>query len=177
LFTATSMTTGAVNDLNSQVNNNDISIFADKTDYTDISIRNRKFDYTAIGTSPNKSIAPLWVTSKDSDNAQGALIQRTTINSGTDNTIMTIESINGTDKATVKIKGNITNKQTIFDTGTNEARFTGRVKSNDKVIGAAGLGVGNSATASTLGTVVRKMEVFDSNGSSLGFIPIYNSIT
>jgi hypothetical protein len=42
---------------------------------------------------------------------------------------------------------------------------------------SGGLGVGNSATASTLGTVTRRMEVFNSTGTSLGFVPIYNSIT
>jgi hypothetical protein len=40
-----------------------------------------------------------------------------------------------------------------------------------------GIGVGNSAPATTLGTVVKKMQVFDSAGASLGYIPIYNSIT
>jgi hypothetical protein len=40
-----------------------------------------------------------------------------------------------------------------------------------------GIGVGNSAAATTLGTVTKKMEVFDVNGVSLGYVPIYNSIT
>lgn len=40
-----------------------------------------------------------------------------------------------------------------------------------------GLGVGNTAAATTLGAVARKMEVFDSVGTSLGFVPIYNNIT
>lgn len=39
-------------------------------------------------------------------------------------------------------------------------------------------GIGNSETvAGTLGILSRKMEVFDINGNSLGFIPIYGSIT
>ena len=42
---------------------------------------------------------------------------------------------------------------------------------------ATQFGVGNTVIASTLGTVVRKMQIFDSNGNSIGFIPIYNSIT
>jgi hypothetical protein len=33
-----------------------------------------------------------------------------------------------------------------------------------------------SAAASTLGTVVKKLEIFDAAGNSLGFIPIYDSI-
>jgi hypothetical protein len=51
------------------------------------------------------------------------------------------------------------------------------LKTDDKLITALGLGVGNSAAAATPGTVVRKMEVFDAAGTSLGFVPIYNTIT
>lgn len=46
-----------------------------------------------------------------------------------------------------------------------------------KILGTAGLGVGNSAAATTLGTVVKKIEVFDASGVSLGFIPVYDAIT
>jgi parallel beta-helix repeat protein len=53
----------------------------------------------------------------------------------------------------------------------------GSLKTTGKVIATGGLGVGNSAAASTPGTVVRKMEVFSSTGASLGWVPIYNSIT
>lgn len=51
------------------------------------------------------------------------------------------------------------------------------LRTADKFIADAGLGVGNSAAATTLGSVTHKMEVFDSSGASLGFIPIYDSIT
>lgn len=47
----------------------------------------------------------------------------------------------------------------------------------DKLIATAGLGVGNSASASTPGTCVKKMEVFDAAGASLGYVPIYDSIS
>jgi hypothetical protein len=40
-----------------------------------------------------------------------------------------------------------------------------------------GFGCGNSLAATTLGAVVKKMEVFDMAGASLGFVPIYNTIT
>lgn len=39
------------------------------------------------------------------------------------------------------------------------------------------LGVGNSTTASTLGNVVKRIELFDMNQNSIGFIPVYSSIT
>ena len=53
----------------------------------------------------------------------------------------------------------------------------GSLKATGKIIAVGGLGVGNSATASTPGTVVRKMEVFSSTGASLGWVPIYNAIS
>lgn len=51
------------------------------------------------------------------------------------------------------------------------------LKTDDKFVTVAGLGVGNSATANTLGTVTRKIEVFDASGASLGFLPVYDAIT
>lgn len=45
-------------------------------------------------------------------------------------------------------------------------------------IRAASIGVGNSATASVgVGTIAKKIEVFDAAGASLGFIPVYATIT
>ncbi len=49
--------------------------------------------------------------------------------------------------------------------------------SADKALFSAGIGVGNSAAATTPGSVVRKIEIFDAAGTSLGFIPVYDSIT
>jgi len=39
------------------------------------------------------------------------------------------------------------------------------------------LGVGNSAAGSTLGNVVKKVEIFDDAGNSLGFLAVYDAIT
>jgi hypothetical protein len=52
-----------------------------------------------------------------------------------------------------------------IDGATGNVRVTGN------------LGVGNSATASTLGTVVKKIQIFDASGTSLGYLPVYDSIT
>jgi parallel beta-helix repeat protein len=52
-----------------------------------------------------------------------------------------------------------------------------QVKTNAKLIAAGGIGVGNSAPASSPGSVVRKIEVFSATGASLGWIPVYNSIS
>lgn len=41
----------------------------------------------------------------------------------------------------------------------------------------ASLGVGNSASATTPGTVTKKIEVFDASGASLGFVAVYDAIT
>lgn len=46
-----------------------------------------------------------------------------------------------------------------------------------KVLATGGIGVGNSAAATTPGSVTRKMEVFNASGTSLGFVAIYSSIT
>ncbi len=61
---------------------------------------------------------------------------------------------------------------------TNLYRKSAGVLASDfKITAALGIGVGNSAAATTPGSVVKKMEVFDATGASLGFVPIYNSIT
>lgn len=52
-----------------------------------------------------------------------------------------------------------------------------KLKSDDMVIAALGIGVGNSAAATTPGTVTKKIEVFDASGVSLGFVPVYDAIT
>jgi hypothetical protein len=41
----------------------------------------------------------------------------------------------------------------------------------------AGIGVGNSAAATTPGSVVKKIQVFDATGTSLGYIAVYSAIT
>ena len=46
-----------------------------------------------------------------------------------------------------------------------------------KALAAGGIGVGNSAAATTPGTVTKKIEVFDASGISLGFIAVYDAIT
>ena len=52
-----------------------------------------------------------------------------------------------------------------------------KLKTDDLLITALGLGVGNSASASALGTLTRKMQVYDASGASLGYVPIYSTIT
>jgi hypothetical protein len=54
---------------------------------------------------------------------------------------------------------------------------TNKLKTDDMLIAALGLGVGNSAAATSLGTLSKKMEVFDASGNSLGFVPIYTTIS
>jgi hypothetical protein len=41
----------------------------------------------------------------------------------------------------------------------------------------AGIGVGNSLAAASLGSVVKKIEIFDEDGNSLGYLPVYDAIT
>ncbi|MCZ7377089.1 right-handed parallel beta-helix repeat-containing protein [Micromonospora sp. WMMC250] len=51
----------------------------------------------------------------------------------------------------------------------------GSLKTSGKVIAGGGLGVGNTVTATSVGSIVRKMEVFSSTGQSLGWVAIHNS--
>ncbi|MEU4776033.1 right-handed parallel beta-helix repeat-containing protein [Micromonospora sp. NPDC023644] len=53
----------------------------------------------------------------------------------------------------------------------------GQIRTEGKLIAVGGIGVGNSAPATTPGSVVRKIEVFSSTGASLGWVPVYNTIT
>ncbi len=68
------------------------------------------------------------------------------------------------------------NQDDVFDT-TLERASAGVLKTTGKVTATAGLGVGNSAAAGTPGTVVKKVEIFDAAGTSLGFIAVYDAIT
>lgn len=48
---------------------------------------------------------------------------------------------------------------------------------SSKTLFAGGIGVGNSAAGSTPGTCVKKIQVFDAAGNSLGYVPVYDAIT
>lgn len=53
----------------------------------------------------------------------------------------------------------------------------GETKSREKLYEAIYKQPDSYATANTLGTVQGKMEVFDRDGNSLGFVPVYDAIT
>lgn len=57
------------------------------------------------------------------------------------------------------------------------ADFTGAVTTTAKFLATEGIGVGNFAAGTTLGTVVGGFEVFDDAGVSVGFVPVYDAIT
>lgn len=70
--------------------------------------------------------------------------------------------------------------------GTDNVAFTGdfvlhfastRASSFAGQVRMASLGVGNSAAATTPGTVTKKVEVFDASGASLGYAALYDAIT
>ena len=61
-------------------------------------------------------------------------------------------------------------------TGSNSIAVNLDAKTG-KVLAYGGIGVGNSVSATTPGNVIKKMEVFDQFGNSIGFVPIYNKIT
>ncbi len=53
----------------------------------------------------------------------------------------------------------------------------GKWYTSGMMIALVGLGVGNSAAATTPGSVVKKIQIFDAAGASLGYIAVYNAIT
>jgi len=63
------------------------------------------------------------------------------------------------------------------DTVTIRRSGPGQIHTNAKLIAAGGIGVGNSVPATTPGAVVRKIEVFSATGASLGWIPVYSTIS
>lgn len=77
-----------------------------------------------------------------------------------------IESLSGAGSKIFQILGGASGTTSYF-----------KVLKGGKAIATVGLGVGNSAAATTLGSVTKKMEVFDAAGASLGFVPIYDAIT
>lgn len=64
------------------------------------------------------------------------------------------------------------------DVDENNSGAAVLVDDNTGVVGHRGkIGTNQTAAATTLGSVTKKLEVFDNTGASLGFIPIYGSIT
>lgn len=60
----------------------------------------------------------------------------------------------------------------------NLLRFSaGIVGTSQKLVANGGLCVGNAVPGSALGSLITKMEVFNASGASLGFVPVYASIT
>lgn len=78
----------------------------------------------------------------------------------------------GTDVADVPIRSDGISGQT---GDLYQGRVNGTVKFG--VTAAGALKVGNASSATTPGTVVQKIEVFNAAGTSLGFVPVYNAIT
>lgn len=53
------------------------------------------------------------------------------------------------------------------------------LRTERKLLATQGIGVGNSVPASVIPTanLVRKIQIFDENGASIGYIPVYSAIT
>jgi len=72
-----------------------------------------------------------------------------------------------------------TNPMCLANVATNWSNAAVRMGSavTDGYVYGDVLGVGNSAAATTPGTVVKKIQVYDQTGASLGYLPVYNAIT
>ena len=64
-----------------------------------------------------------------------------------------------------------------IDTPMDGAAWTGGAGFAGSLQIGGALGVGNSVAATTPGSVVKKIEVFNQVGVSLGFVPVYSTIT
>lgn len=76
-------------------------------------------------------------------------------------------------KLTGTTRDDATDTLTLKDTVTS----TKPISTTDKVLTTAGIGVGNSAAATTPGTVVKKIQVFDATGASIGYVAVFDAIT
>ncbi|MFW9968620.1 MAG: glycosyl hydrolase family 28-related protein [Candidatus Odinarchaeota archaeon] len=88
----------------------------------------------------------------------------------------------GSDAGTIpqSVNMSLTGQGFVFDKSEDTILYRSNaniLKTDDKFIAALGIGVGNSAAASALGALSKKIEVFDSVGVSIGFIPVYATIT
>jgi len=69
------------------------------------------------------------------------------------------------------------NSQLTVNYSDATVKVSGDIGGAERVVSDDKLHVGNSASATTLGTVTKKIEVFNEDGISLGFIPVYATIT
>lgn len=71
----------------------------------------------------------------------------------------------------------------LIDAGTTTTNYgTGftrkfMVDTSGNIRASGNLGIGNSAAGTVLGSVTKKIEVFDASGASLGYLPVYDAIT
>jgi len=125
--------------------------------------------------------------------AQGAIFGQNQFNGGLGNGSLTIKDQDGAMPGWSAVSGSLNDATAVaFDLKVKVAFVTAgatvlRLRNGPTVVLradlsgnlrlAGSLGIGNSAAATTPGSVVRKIEIFDTSGTSLGFIPLYDAIT
>jgi hypothetical protein len=82
----------------------------------------------------------------------------------------------GADTNLYRVSANVLATDDGFTAGGNMHTYSDAT-ADGQIRATGGIGVGNSLAATTPGAVTKKIEIFDQNGASLGFIPVYNSIT
>jgi len=81
-------------------------------------------------------------------------------------------------RATISSAGIIEWGSGLAPTDTSLSRVgVGVLQAGQKLTAVAGIGVGNSVAATTPGAVIKKIQIFDAAGASLGFIPVYDTIS
>jgi hypothetical protein len=82
------------------------------------------------------------------------------------------------DGSTVNVTEIITTTVTTDDVSASaDISAGGDMRATGKVVATDGLAVGNSASATTPGSVVGKTQVFDAAGVSLGYVAIFDTIS
>ena len=66
---------------------------------------------------------------------------------------------------------------TVYVLRTGDTGLTGDFVTTGQFRADAGLGVGNAAAATAMGTVIGAVELFDTAGASIGFLAIYDTFT
>lgn len=83
----------------------------------------------------------------------------------------------GTDWTTAAVRMSLDVDNVPYAGGYISIEPDGRVYTGGKFTATGGLGVGNSASATTPGSVTKKIEVFNAAGASLGYLAVYDAIT
>lgn len=80
-------------------------------------------------------------------------------------------------KITLRPTGDVATDRNFQELRDQVDKLTAKLQDSGNLRIAGSIGVGNSQVASAVGTLVGKIQIFDSKGNSLGYLPVYKTIT